>query len=230
MEKIQLQAKARNPQTDMAKNVKKDGLIPAELYGHNVANVHLSLTRGEFEKVLRKAGESTIIELALPDGSNRKVLIQDVQRHYLTSEPIHADFYEVKMTEKMTATIPLEFIGESVAVKALGGTLVKILTEVEVECLPGDLPHAIEVDISGMEAFDSVINVKDLKVSDKVTINAEDEELVVKIQRPRDVEAELAEPVGEIDVSQVEGVADKEAVPEEEATDNKKEDKKEDKK
>ncbi len=217
MEKILLKTEIRDPKTDLAKNVKKNGMMPAELYGHNVTNVHLSLQQGEFEKALRKAGESTIIELNLPDGSTRNVLIQSVQRHYLTSAPIHADFYEVKMSEKMTATIPLEFVGESHAVKALGGTLVTTLSEVEVECLPGDLPHTIEVDISGMKTFEDTITVKDLKVSDKVTINAESEELVAKVQQPRDMEAEMAEPVGDIDVSQVEGVADKDGTPAEDA-------------
>lgn len=209
MEKIQLKTDARNPETDLAKNIKRNGLIPAELYGHNVPNIHLSVSQNEFERVLRKAGESTIIELAMPDGASKNVLIQHVQRHYLTSEPIHADFYEVKMTEKLTATVQLEFTGESLAVKGLGGTLLTTITEVEVECLPADLPHVIEVDISGLKSFDDSITIKDLKVSDKVTINAEAEELVAKVQPPRDVEAELAEPVGDVDVSQVEGVAEK---------------------
>ena len=208
MDKIQLEVKDRNPATDLAKNVKKAGLMPAVLYGHNVKNLHISIAQNFFEKVLRKAGESTIIELKLGDGTVRNVLIQDVQRHYLNSQPIHADFYEVKMSEKLTATVQIEFIGESNAVKALGGTLVKNLTEVEVECLPADLPSHFEVDVTSLANFEDTIEVKDLNVSDKVTINAEPDELVVKVQEPRDVEAELAEPVGEVDVSKVEGVGE----------------------
>jgi large subunit ribosomal protein L25 len=167
----------------------------------------LSINQNEFEKVLRKAGESTIIEVKAPDGTVHNVLIQDVQKHYLNSKPIHVDFFKVSMTEKLTTNVALDFIGESTAVKAMGGTLVKVLSEVEVECLPADLPSVIEVDIAPLKTFDDVIAVKDLKVSDKVTVNADPEEVVAKVQPPRDVEAELAEPV-EMDISQVEGVAE----------------------
>lgn len=192
MEKIQLKTEARDTNTRTAKGVYRAGLIPAELYGHKVQNVHLSVNQIEFEKVLRKAGESTLIELQLPGGDVRNVLIQDVEKHYLSSEPIHVDFYEVKMTEKLTATVQIEFEGESHAVKALGGTLVKVMSEVEVECLPGDLPHQFDVDISVLDNFSKQIMVKDLKVSDKVEIKADPEEVVATVQPPRDMAAEEA--------------------------------------
>ena len=192
MEKIQLKTEQRDTSTRTAKPLYRAGLIPAELYGNQVENVHLSVNQIDFEKALRKAGESTIIELLLPNGDVRNVLIQDVELHYLSSQPIHVDFYEVKMTEKLTATVAIEFIGESHAVKAMGGTLVKALNEVEVECLPGDLPHQFDVDISVLDNFDKQILVKDLKVSDKVEIKADPEEMIATIQRPRDMEAELA--------------------------------------
>lgn len=197
MEKIQIETTARDAKTDIVKKLRQQGMIPAELYGHGVANIHLTLNQNGFEKVLRKAGESTIIELLDPTGKVHNVLIQDVQKHYLTSKPIHVDFYEVKMTEKLTATVELQFIGESKAVRELGGNLLKVLSEVEVECLPADLPSHIEVDISALKTFDEVILVKDLNVSDKVTVNADPEETVVKVQPPREVEVEEPEPVDE---------------------------------
>ncbi len=197
MEKIQLKTQARDMSHRNAKHLYREGLIPGNLYGHNVSNVHVGINQIEFEKVLRKAGESTIIELQLPDGASRNVMIKDVEKHYLTSRPIHVDFYEVSMTEKLTATVQLEFFGESHAIKAMGGTLVKALSEVEVECLPGDLPHQIDVDISVLNNFDDQITVADLKVSDKVEIKAEPDEMVAKVQEPRDMEAELAPDVDE---------------------------------
>jgi large subunit ribosomal protein L25 len=197
MEKVQLKTLAREMTHRNAKHLYREGLIPGNLYGNNISNVHVGLNQIEFEKVLRKAGESTIIELMMPDGGMRNVLIQRVDRHYLTSKPIHVDFYEVSMTEKLTATVQLEFFGEAPAIKVLGGTLVKALSEVEVECLPGDLPHQIDVDISVLNTFDDQITVADLKVSDKVEIKAEPEEMVAKVQEPRDVEAELAPEVDE---------------------------------
>jgi len=197
MEKAQLQSKSREMTHRNAKHLYREGLIPGNLYGHNIPNIHLGINQIEFEKVLRKAGESTIIELQLPEGGMRNVLIQRVDRHYLTTRPIHVDFYEVKMTEKLTATVQIEFVGESPAVKVLGGTLVKVLSEVEVECLPGDLPHQFDVDISTLATFDDQITIADLKVSDKVEIKAEPEEVIAKVQEPRDVEAELAPDVDE---------------------------------
>lgn len=203
MEKIQLKSATRK-ELRPAEKLRKSGQIPGVLYGHGISNLHLALSQNEFEKVLRKAGESTIIELLTEDGEAHNVLIHDVQTHYLTSRPIHVDFYEVKMTERLTATVPLEFSGESDAVKLQGGTLVKVINEVEVECLPADLPHQIDVDISVLKTFQDTIHIKDLKVSDKLEIKAEADEVVAMVQQPRDVEAELAKEIG--DVSEVEGI------------------------
>lgn len=197
MEKFQLKSEKRELNSRNAKPVFRAGNIPAELYGHNIDNIHVAVNAIEFEKVLRKAGESTIIELVMPEGGNKNVLIQDVQYHYLNGQPIHVDFFEVSMTEKLTATVAIEFVGEADAVRVLGGTLVKVLTEVEVECLPADLPQYFEIDISKLATFSDVIEVKDIPVSDKVKILAEPDELVVKVQQPRDMEAELAPEVDE---------------------------------
>lgn len=192
MEKIQLKTQSREMNHRNAKNLTREGLIPGELYGHNIENLHLSLNQIEFEKALRKAGESTIIELQLPDGGMRNVLIQDVQRHYLNGQPIHVDFLEVKMDEKLTATVQVEFVGEPDAVKVLGGTLVKVLSEVEVECFPADLPHNFEVNVEALKTFDDILEVKDIPHSDKVTILTDAEEVIAKVQPPRDMEAEEA--------------------------------------
>ncbi len=227
MEKLQLQAKARDVQSATANNVRSNGSIPAVLYGRNIPNVHLTVSQGEFEKLFRKAGESTIVEIKTDDGKTHNVLIQAIQKHYLTSKITHVDFYEVSMTEKLTATVPLEFVGESHAVKILGGTLVKVIDEVEVECLPGDLPHSLEVDISVLKDFDVSILVKDIKLPNGVVFTGDPEETVANTQPPRDIEAELAEPVVE-DISAVEGAAEDKPA-EEGATDDKDKDKDKDK-
>jgi large subunit ribosomal protein L25 len=211
MDKIQLSATLRDLTTTTPKKLRKSGFIPAVLYGHNIPTTPLTINFSEFQRVFRKAGESTIIELTTADGKTHPVLIHDVQNHYLQSTPEHVDFLQVSMTEKLTATVALEYTGESNAVKAMGGTLVKVLNEVEVQCLPMDLPHNIIVDITPLQTFDNVITVKDLKISSKVTILTPHEELVVKVQPPRDVEAELSAPVIE-DVASVEGAAENKPV------------------
>ncbi|MEK7618372.1 MAG: 50S ribosomal protein L25 [Patescibacteria group bacterium] len=191
MEKVQLKAKARDVKNNL-KKLRTQGEVPGVLYGHNVKNENLTVKKGDFEKTLKKAGESTIVDLITEDGKTHPVLIHDVQLHYLTSEPIHVDFYQVSMTEKLKAKVALEFSGEAPAVKTMGGVLVKNLNEVEVQCLPADLPHNIPVDISSLINFSKNIHVRDLKVSDKVQIITPADETVAKVQPPRDVEAELA--------------------------------------
>ncbi len=196
MQKLEIQAALRDMKIK-PDIIRKTGKIPAVLYGNKIQNTPLVITLGDFEKILRKAGESTLVELKTDDGKSHHVLIHDVQYHFLTSQPMHADFLEVSMTEKLKANIILEFVGESKAVKELGGVLVKLLTEVEVECLPADLPHNLEVDISSLKTFEDSIHVKDIKVPAKVDILTPGDELLVKVQQPRDVEAELAEPATE---------------------------------
>lgn len=206
MDKLQIKANVRDIKTTTPKKLRKAGLTPAVLYGYKVENQALTVPTGEFEKLLRKAGESTIVELVTDDGKTHSVLIHDVQYHYLYSTIEHVDFYTVNMAEKLTATVALEFTGESNAVKALGGTLVKIMSEVEVECLPTDLPHNIVVDISTLSTFEDVITVKNLTIPAKVTIITDAEEVVAKVQPPRDMEKEMESQLG--DISQVEGAAE----------------------
>lgn len=207
MDKLQIKATVRDLKKEKPEKLRKAGKLPAVLYGHKVQNVALTIDSRDFDKLFKKAGESTIIEVITEDGKAHSVLIHDVQNHYLTSVPTHVDFYEVSMTEKLKAKVALEFTGESMAVKTLGGVLVKILNEVEVECLPADLPHNIEVNLDTLKTLQDSIHVKDLQVSSKVKIVTHADEMVAKVQPPRDVEAELATPVVE-DVSKVEGAAE----------------------
>ena len=207
MDKLQLKAAIRDLKTTKPEKLRRIGKLPAVLYGHKVQNVSLTVDAREFDKILKKAGESTIVELQTEDGKTHPVLIHDVQHHYLTTAPTHVDFYEVSLTEKLKAAVALEFIGEAPAVKTLGGVLVKVLNEVEVECLPADLPHSITVDLSVLKTLQNTIHIKDLPATAKVKIITPAEELIVKVQPPRDVEAELAAPVVE-DVSKVEGAAE----------------------
>lgn len=206
MDKLELKAKDREIKINPNK-LRKQGSLPAVLYGNKIKNHSLTVDAREFDKTLRKAGESTIINLTTEDGKTHPVLIHEVQYHYLTSVPIHVDFYEVSMSEKLKAKVVLEFIGEASAVKTLGGVLVKVLNEVEVECLPTDLPHNISVSLESLKTLQDSIHVKNIIAPAKVKILTPAEELVIKVQPPRDVEAELATPVVE-DVSKVEGAAE----------------------
>lgn len=210
MEKYTLGAVIRNAELT-PKQLRKTGMIPAVLYGHNVSTVHVAVSENELAKVARKAGESSLVSLDIATLGVRNVLIHEVQKDMVKSQPIHVDFYEVSMTEKLQTMVQLDFVGESIAVKALGGVLVKVMSEIEVECLPADLPHTLPVDIGTLATFDDAIQVKDIDLPKGVKALTSPEEVVAKIQPPREVEAELSTPVVE-DVSKVEGVVKEEPV------------------
>lgn len=190
--------------------LRQNGLIPAELYGHGIENIHLSVPAKEFSKLFKEAGESTIINLVLSDTEGKKlpVLIHEVSFDHLTDQIIHIDFYQVKMDEKITTSVPLEFIGEAPAVKEKIGILIKAVQEVEIEALPADLPHSIPVDLSSLSAIGMGIHVKDLKISDKVKILIDPETVVVTVTEP--AKEEVVEKPITVEEVKVEGEEKKE--------------------
>ncbi len=147
-----------------AKTYRQEKQIPAVFYGHDKAPRHLTMEYEEFRKLFSKAGKSTLLDLDFGSGSKEKVLVHDIQYHPVSDDITHVDFYAVKMKEKITTEIPLEFIGESNAVKNFGGILETVLDTVEVRCLPGDLVSQIEVDITVLETIGDTIHVSDLKI------------------------------------------------------------------
>ena len=214
MEQIAIQATKREVSGKRVKSLRTAGKLPAVLYGHNTKTTQLEVSEKDFAKAFKQAGESTLVNLIV-DGKSQAVLIHDVQNHYLHDHPIHVDFYAVNMTEKLKVHVPLHFVGVAEAVKALGGTLVKNLSEIEVECLPGDIPHSFEIDISSLNTFEDAIRISDIKVSDKVQILARPEEVLVTTTPPRsDEEMKALEEKVTEDVTKVEGVVKPEPVPE----------------
>ena len=163
--------------------------IPAVLYGKDVETQSLKMRKAEFEKIFASAGESNLIELNLDD-TKVKVLVKDIQKNVLNHSLTHADFYQVNMKEKVVAEIPLNFIGESKAVKELGAMLNKDLDNLEVECLPGDLVDHIDVDISVLTSFDDAIRIGDLKLPAGVVATGEAEEMVASVKELKIVEEE----------------------------------------
>lgn len=225
MEKIELKAKKRDVFGKKTNQGRKDGLIPAVVYGRGIESSSLWVNMLEFKRLLKKSGESTMISLEIDGKNDRNVIIYEIQRDPVTDNIIHIDFFQVKMDEEIETEVQLEFIGESLAVRDLGGVLVKNMDEVEVKCLPGDLPSRIDVDVSVLNTFEDRICVKDLKISAKVKIDLEPETVVALVSPPRSEEelGKLDEKV-EADVTKVEGVVKEDAPAEgEEVKDKKKE-------
>lgn len=193
-----IQAKKREIK-DNNDQLRQEGFMPAVVYGAGKINTMLSINIKDFIKVWKNAGESTTINLDTPDGSI-EALIHDVQMDSVKSIPIHVDFLAIDANKVIEVEVPLEFIGVSEAVKTGAGVLVKILHELEIEALPKNLPHNIEVDISSLVTVDDLIKVKDLKLPTGVRLLNDEEDVVASISVQKDeVEVE-----GSIDLSQIE--------------------------
>jgi len=183
-----LQANPREITGKQVKELREQGNLPAVLYGQKTEAQKLSVKEIDFHKIYEQAGENTIIDLKVDDQEPIKALIYDVQYDVVSHKIIHIDFYHVRMDQKITATIPLEFVGQSPAVKEEGGILITNLSEVEVKCLPNDLPKDIKVDLSSLETFDNKIMVKDLPIGENVELLTNVDSVVATVAEPRSQE------------------------------------------
>jgi len=212
-----IKAKKRKQIGKKVKDLRKQGILPAILYGPGIKNLPLEIDSKEFEKILREAGESSLIKLQIGDEKMKNkeftVLIHEIERDPLTLKPIHIDFYQPKLKEEVEALVPLIFEGESKAVKELGGTLVKNISEVKVKALPLNLPKEIRVSIDKLKTFEDEIFVSDLKLPEGVKILKGPREIVAFAAPPEKVEEELEKPIEEKveEVEKVEKKKEKEA-------------------
>ncbi len=191
------------------------GDIPGVLYGHGMKPANVAVNAKKFTKIFSQAGSTSLVTLAIAAGEKYPVLLRDVQYHPVRGHIMHVDYYRVRMDEALRAAVPLLFVGEAPAVKDKGGVLVRNMDAVELEALPADLPHNIAVDISGLDSFEQLIRVSDLKLPQGVKMMHEPEEVVALVQPPR-TEAELASLVEEVkeDVNAIEGIKKEEPVAE----------------
>ena len=222
VETIELAAQKREVTGKKVRTLRAEGNVPAVLYGNGIESQILTVSQRTLTKVFGVAGSNKIVSLSVDDSKPHSVMIHHVQADSRTGAITHADFYKVKMNEKIKAEIPLHVVGESTAVYKLEGSLIQSLATVEVEALPANRPENIEVDISGIEDFDTTIHVKDLKIPGNVELLTDENELVIKVDPPRSDEEleELDEAVGDEVPEGVaeEGGADAEAKSEESAT------------
>ncbi len=178
MEQTPLTAQLRTVLGRKVKTLRKQGILPAHVFGHKIETIHIQVQKKEFEKVFAKTGETGIISLEI-DKEKRPVLVKNIQVHPVTDEPIHIDFYQVNLSEKVTVNVPLEIMGEAPAEQKKVGLLLTPVSELEVEALPADIPENIQVDVSKLENIGDEIRVKDLPI-DKTKVEVKtDEELVV---------------------------------------------------
>ena len=194
---IQLKINAQ-PRTESGRNavkkLKTAGFVPAVIYGAKDPARNLQLVERDVARLLsHAASESVLVEVNIQDTAGpqtRTALIQEVQHHPVSGAVLHVDLHSVAMDELLTAEATVETVGEAEGVKTGGGVLEVILRTLDIECLPGDLPEAISVDVSALQIGDS-IHIRDLKLPKGVTV-LNDEDLTVVSVAPPTVEEEPA--------------------------------------
>ena len=195
---IKLSAKVRTETGRKTDVLKYNDRIPAVVYGHKVKNILLDVDYKDFQKILREAGESSLVELDIDgDKEKRPVLVHEIQKDPVSDRYIHVDFFQADLKEEVEVKVPLIFEGTSLAVKDLGGTLVKNISELEIKALPQNLPHEIKVSIDSLNTLEDSILVKDLILPKDVKVMAKPEETVVSVSGPSKVEEDLAETIEE---------------------------------
>ena len=204
-EKHQVKATTRTVAGRKVKHLRKEGLLPATVYGKAFESLLVQFNLAEVEKLFSDIGESTLVEVILDEKEKLPVLFRNPQYHPITGDLIHIDCYKVNLKEKISAMVPIEFVGESQAVKD-GNTLVTVTDEVEVEALPADLPESIEVDLSVLDNLEATITVADLKIdSSKLEILTDAEQLIAKVEEPRTEEETAATEATPADVEVITG-------------------------
>lgn len=188
MEKLMISAQTRQAKGERLRKLRESGYIPGVVYGLRVGNRTIKMNKKDFKKVFNMAGESALIDLEIDNKQMGKAIINDYQLDPVSDDIIHVDLYQVRMDKKIEIKIPIIFKGESPAVKNKSGVLIKNHDKIEIKCLPGDLIHNIEIDLSGLDEIDKSIRVGELKLSDKIEIMMSPKEVIAIIASPREEE------------------------------------------
>ncbi len=189
--------------------LRRQGIVPGNVYGHGIDSVPVQVEAKALKQLLSHAGTTDLVRLKIGDsGEPVRVLIRDMQRNPITDELLHVEFYQVRATDRIKAEVPLEFVGEApVLTKMKGSTLLHLVDSLHIEALPDYLPHSLQVDLSVLEDVDQSICVRDIPVSEGVTVLSDPEQVVVKVVEARkEVEEVPTVPVEE--VARVEGEAE----------------------
>jgi large subunit ribosomal protein L25 len=191
---MQLKASTRTLLGKASRRLHGEGKLAGIVYGHNATPTPLVLDRLEFQRVFIKSGRTHLVDLVVDGERTEKVLVREIQTHPRRLGPIHVDFYQVSLEEKITVDVPVHLVGESAAVKRGDADVLQPIHTVRVECLPTDIPEAFEVDLTPLEDVESEFRISELKVPKGVTVLMDPEELVVKIVHRRELKVEEEAP------------------------------------
>ena len=194
MEDLTIPATSRSILGKKTRFLRRQGVTPVHLFGHGLKSQALQCDTVNLQSIIARAGMTRLISLEVEGGKQpRTVFIREIQRDKISGELIHIDFYQVKSTEKMKVDIPIVFVGEAPAMKEKGHSFSYGVTSLSIECLPGEVPPQVEVDISPLEDLEQAIYVKDITLSPNIAVTTDPDQLVVKVAEVRAEAEEVAE-------------------------------------
>lgn len=204
MENLTLSTTNRSVLGKKTRFLRRQGITPTHLFGHNLSSLTLQCDTAELQRIITQAGTAKPISLEIEgDKRPRPVFIREIQKDELTGQLLHVDFYQVKKTEKIKIDVPIVFVGEAPAMKERGNFLTYSVTNLSIECLPGEVPPRIEVNLSHLEKAEQAIYVKDIILRPAITVITDLDQLMVKVSEARvekieeAVEKEVVEEVAE---------------------------------
>ncbi len=189
MKRETLEAEKRTVTGKQVKHLRRDGILPANIFGRGMKSMSVQLPLRDFQAIYKKVHETGLVDLMV-GGEKYPILIQNVHFHPISYTPLHADFFKVNLKEKVKATVPIIAIGEPKAVTDKIGVLLQPLSEVEVEALPADLPEHFEINIEGLAQIGDSFTIADLTLPADVEITAEPTEMIFRIDELVSEEAE----------------------------------------
>lgn len=220
MEQMELRAHTRKLMGKKARFLRRQGLTPVHLFGHDIESLSLQCDTGQLEQLMVLAGRTKLVGLKL-DGAKklRSAVVREVQRDPLSGGLVHVDFYQVSMEEKIKVEVPIVLVGEAPALKSKGNILSHELNILHIECLPDRIPSIVEVDVSSLAEEDQSIHVQDIVLGEGIAVLDDPEHVVVKVSVLHIEKVEEVEKVAEV----VAEGAEEAPSPEQESKEGKKE-------
>jgi large subunit ribosomal protein L25 len=183
--RLTLAAEPRETTGKAVAKLRRQGKLPAVVFGHGVDSSNVTIDAHEFELLRKHVGANALVDLSVSGRKADAVLIHEVQVHPVNRRPLHVDLFVVRMTEELTVDVPLHPTGESEAIGLQGGTLFRAIGEVRIRALPDHLPDRIEYSIESLTDFEAAIHVRDLPIPADVTLLSDPDELVARVFPPR---------------------------------------------
>ena len=220
MDDLTLEAAKRDVLGKKNRFLRRQGIIPTHLFGHSIESLALQCDTAELQKIIIKAGMTTLISLKIDgDKQPKSVFIREIQKDAVSRQLLHVDFYQMRKGDKIRVDVPIVLVGEAPAMKTKGRMLTHGITSLNIECLPEILPSHIETDISSLEETEQSIHVKDIILGPDITVHADPDQLVVKVSEALMKAEEVEEVAVEEEAVAGEGEAEAKAeAPTEEAS------------